>query len=378
MVLKQIIKDLFREWSWSLFYTIVATMTLMAILYLLIGYSSVRKQSSSINSFVNQNVMMFEIMETQMQPNLTQSDEPKQVDSNSSEMMNFLQKSLSTDGKAGSYFFIGNNGFIDPKYDQLLILFGQYSNLTGLEYDSSMALFAPEVNKEDVRTNVSIAGKKIQVANTFNSDFSLFHPLSFFDSDNPFWPKTLILCTKDFETVNRMFPTWILSNEVLNRMVLVNPTNAEIDQIQHRFYSQYGKLYKGISTRDFTKISTDPSIRAHRLYICFFILSGFLLIILLLLNVIRMIEVNIAEYTVHHLYGAPIRTIQKRVGGYVIALNILPMIGVIYVLTINKMAIWYFFPFVLALTLALCLLSAGFVSKRIGTLNDLGNLRRDY
>ena len=110
----------------------------------------------------------------------------------------------------------------------------------------------------------------------------------------------------------------------------------------------------------------------------FYILSGFLLILLLLLNVIRMIEVNIAEYTVHHLYGAPIRIIQRRVGGYVLALNILPIVGVIYVLVVNQMAIWYFLPLVIALILVLYLFSAGFVSKRIGTLNGLGNLRRDY
>ena len=134
MVLKQIMKDLWREWSWALFYTIVATMTLMAILYLSIGFSTVRKQSSSIKSFIDQKVLMFEIMETQMQPDLTQAGANKYQAPDPSEMVNFLQKSLSQKGKAGSYFFIGNNGFIDPKYEQILILFGQYSNLTGLEY----------------------------------------------------------------------------------------------------------------------------------------------------------------------------------------------------------------------------------------------------
>ncbi len=378
MVLKQIMKDLWREWSWALFYTIVATMTLMAILYLSIGFSTVRKQSSSIKSFVDQKVVMFEIMETQMQPSPAKTGANKHQASDPSKMINFLQKSLSKEGKAGSYFFIGNNGFIDAKYEQILILFGQYSNLTGLEYSSPMALFAPEANKEDVGTKLSVVGKEIQIVETFGSDFSLFHPLSYFDAENPFWSKTLILCTRDLETVNRMFPTWNLSSEVLSRMVLVNPSDAEVDQLQHKFYDQYGKLYKGISTKDFTQTSTDPSMRAYKLFILFYTLSGFLLILLLLLNVIRMIEINIAEYTVHHLYGAPIRIIQRRVGGYVLALNILPIVGVIYVLVVNQMAIWYFLPLVIAFILVLYLFSTSFVSKRIGTLNGLGNLRRDY
>ena len=33
MVLKQILRDVRKEWTWALFYTIVATMTVMAILF---------------------------------------------------------------------------------------------------------------------------------------------------------------------------------------------------------------------------------------------------------------------------------------------------------------------------------------------------------
>ena len=58
-------------------------------------------------------------------------------------------------------------------------------------------------------------------------------------------------------------------------------------------------------------------MRAHRLYMWFYILSGVLLLIMMMCNVIRMVEAHVADYTVHHLYGAPIRLIQQRVGGFV-------------------------------------------------------------
>lgn len=150
--------------------------------------------------------------------------------------------------------------------------------------------------------------------------FDLFHPLHYIEPDNPLLSDTLILCTRDFQAVNKMFPWWGLSGEVFGRMVLVDPSDAEIEQLQKLFYEQKGILYTGISTEAFTQITTSASIRAHRLYILFYLLSGALLVILLICNIIRIIETHVAEYTVHHLYGAPIRTIQRRVGGFVLVL----------------------------------------------------------
>ncbi len=50
------------------FYTVVATMIVMAIIFLYVSFSSVRKQSSSIQSFIDQKVVMFQFMPTQMEP----------------------------------------------------------------------------------------------------------------------------------------------------------------------------------------------------------------------------------------------------------------------------------------------------------------------
>lgn len=161
-------------------------------------------------------------------------------------------------------------------------------------------------------------------------------------------------------------------------MVLVDPSDKEVDQLQRIFYEQSGTLYTGISTKDFTQVTTSASIRAHRLYIWFYILSGVLLLILLICNIIRVIETHIADYTVHHLYGAPIRTIQKRVGGFVLALNMLPIVGIVFVLFRNEMTLWYVLPLGIALVAGLCLFAAMYASKRIGTMNNLQNLRRDY
>lgn len=61
MVWKQILKDLRKEWAWAFFYTVVATMIAMAILYLSVSFSSVQRQSAAIRSFIRQNVVMFQM-----------------------------------------------------------------------------------------------------------------------------------------------------------------------------------------------------------------------------------------------------------------------------------------------------------------------------
>lgn len=69
MVLKQIIRDLRKEWSWAVFYTVVATMIAMAILYLSVSFSSVQRQSAAIRSFIDRNVIMFQLKTVPVQPN---------------------------------------------------------------------------------------------------------------------------------------------------------------------------------------------------------------------------------------------------------------------------------------------------------------------
>lgn len=378
MVLRQIIRDLRKEWAWAVFYTVVATMIAMAILYLSLSFSSIQKQSTSIQSFIDKNVIMFQLQNVEMEENREVGISVNERQQKTVDVMEYLQSSLSEEGKAGSFVFVGNDGYVDPKYQQILILFGQYSNLAGLGHDVDMALFVPETHREDIGKKFIISGQELEVVGSTGPKFSLFHPLYFIDSNDFMLSNTLILCANDFKMANEMFPWWGLSSEVFGKMVLVNPSDIEIEQLQNLFYEKSGTLYTGISTEDFTQVTTFASIRAHRLYIWFYVLSGVLLIILLICNIIRVIETHVAEYTVHHLYGAPIRTIQKRVGGFVFALNILPIIGIIYVLLVNEMTLWYMLLLCVSLIIGLCLFAAIYAGGRIGNMNSLKNLRRDY
>ena len=65
-------------------------------------------------------------------------------------------------------------------------------------------------------------------------------------------------------------------------------------------------------------------------------------------------------------------------GGFVLLLHILPIIGIVFVMFRNEMALWYVLPLCMAFVTGLCRFAAVYAGKRIGTMNSLQNLRRDY
>ncbi len=102
--------------------------------------------------------------------------------------MKYLQLNLSEEGNAGSYVMIGNDGYVGGKYESILILFGQYGSLAGLNYGSPMALFVPEAHNEDVGKQLTVAGQTIDVIDTVGSDFDLFIPYTTSIPKTPSFP----------------------------------------------------------------------------------------------------------------------------------------------------------------------------------------------
>ena len=378
MVIGQIIKDLRKEWSWVLFYSVVATMTLIAVLYLSMSFSHIQRQSQFIRSFVRHDVVMFQEKTLPLEPNSEAAFHKETHGQDSSDLGSYLQHILSEKGNAGSYFFIGNGGEVNSKYDQILILFGQYGKLMGLDRDEEMVLFTPKTHREDVGKTISISGRPIKVLDCFQDDFLLFHPLYSFDASESFFSNTLILCTTDFQTVEDLFPLWKLKREVFERMVLIHPSYKEVETLQDVFYKNFGTLYEGVPTEDFTRVTTFTSIRAHKLYLLFYILAGILLVVFFVCNIIRVIEAHIADYTVHHLYGATVRTIMLRVGGFVFAVHLPLLLGILWFILISGKMSRYVFPLSFISTLSICLFAAEYAAKRISTMNELSNLRRGY
>lgn len=376
MIIKQIIRDLRKEWSWVLFYVIVSTMTVMAVFYLTLSFSIVKRNARGMQSFIDQKVTLFEEETLPLQPKDEEALHQATHEQDPTHLISALQQMFSQSGRAGSFVFVGNEGKENPEYDQILILLGQYAELTGLRDNEETVLFVPDTHKEDDGKMISVAGSSYRIAGTFSDDYLLFHPSYSFDGRD--LSNTLILCTKDFQTVNDMFPWWNLQREVFRRMVLIDPLTEEVETIENLYYKHFGTLCRGISTERYAQVSMDASIRAHKLYLVFYVLSGILLLIFFICNMIRVMETHMRDYTIHHLYGATVRTIMWRVGGFIFVVH-LPLLSIIlWMIMISGTTLWYVFPLSLLATLGISFFAAEYVAKRIGMMNALSNLRRDY
>lgn len=376
MIIKQIIRDLRKEWSWVLFYVIVSTMTVIAVFYLTLSFSIVKRNARGMQSFIDQKVTLFEEEMLPLQPKDEEALHQATHEQAPTQLISVLQQFFSQSGHAGSFLFVGNEGKENPEYDQILILLGQYAELTGLRDNEETVLFVPDTHKEDVGKMISVAGSSFRIAGSFSHDYLLFHPSYSFDGRD--LSNTLILCTKDFQTVNDMFPWWNLQREVFRRMVLVDPVTEEVETIENLYYKHFGTLCRGISTERYARVSMDASIRGYKMYLLFYVLSGILLLIFFICNMIRVMETHMRDYTIHHLYGATVRTIMWRVGGFIFVVH-LPLLSVIlWMILLSEKTLWYVFPLSFLATLGICFFAAEYVAKRIGMMNALNNLRRDY
>lgn len=366
MVWKQILRDLKKEWSWALFYALVTSLMLVGAVLVSFSYRYYIKEMAPARKFVDNNVYYFQSM--QLPDNL-------RVDmSGDVRFKELLREAFLEEGNAGSYV----SGMPVDGFEDMTIVLGKYIDLMGLECPGETRAYVGKGAADRVGSTLEFEGIPVQVAGILPKDFQIYFPTDAFRPTDGAYDQMLILCVRDLETAEEMFPWWGIGNAIRERLILVDPDPQQIDFIQRSALSA-GSVYYANSVESHLKTSTEPLMRNYRTVLLFFVFTAVLLVVLLVCNVLRMVEAKVADYTVHHLYGAPVRLIQRRVGGFVLVINALPALcACYYPLRDPETYTLAALPAVAALLAGLYLFVSWYVKKRIGTLKGLGNLRRDY
>lgn len=372
MFLQQILQHLRREWRWTIFYTLVMTMTAVGIAMLVISFGLILKTSAMSRSFIKDKVVLFQrktipLVSTGGRRPSTRSSLSSQAD-----LKAYLQASFSTQGKAGSYCSIPAGESLP--YDSIRILLGAYPSLLHLFYKGSMAVFVPPSHQEDVGKTIRLGNQDLVIQGAFPERFMVYDPSAFYEHDNNY----LLLCTRDFTKVLQMFPKSVIDDPIISNLVLVNPSDEEIQDMQTRLYEAFGHLYLGVTAADFIHQNRLPDVRAIQLYFSYYILCFIILVLLAITNIIRMVEANITEYTIHYIYGASLSQLRWQVACFTLTLHILPMVGIGHLILINHLKGASFFPLALAFVLGLSYGMGRYAEKRVGNLRTIQNLRRDY
>lgn len=377
MIIRQVIDNWRREWTWTIFYTVVMTVAAMGIFMLVISFSSISKKARSLQSFVKKNVVLLQMQPVSLQPTQGGQDPARRLPSASPDLKAFLQNAFSSKGHAGSFFELpaGRN----LPYDTICVLLGEYSSLQNLSYEGSIAVFVPPSHQEDVGKTIRLGNQDLIIQSTCSPNFMIYHPIlpyGFGEGE-----KYIVLCSRDFDTIRQMFlhdthePVEELA---LEHLVLVNPSDEELQEIQTKLYKTLGRLYRGITTADFMKTTTIADLRATQLYLSYYVLCSIILVLLAITNIIRMVEANITEYTIHYIYGASLSQLRWQVACFTLTLHILPMVGIGHLILINHLKGASFFPLALAFVLGLSYGMGRYAEKRVGNLRTIQNLRRDY
>lgn len=340
----------------------------MGSVFLMGSFTYLLGQYDQAQALINNNVYIFETKNTKIKHDTV-------IDSSADkeELITFLNESFAKDSNIGSFVFVQNSPFTNYDYDNILILFGSYSECAGFPSTSDLEAYVPENKSNEVGESISFSLKNINVAGTYSDDFSLFHPTYYFDSNH--FNNTLILCCNDFETVNSMFPWDSLSTEVFFRMIVVNPSDEDLKMIEQEYYENFNEVYLSESAETAIQRSTLSTLRAYKLYLIFYVIAGVIFFICTLLNLTNLIKNNLLEYTVHYIYGATLEQIQLRVKMLILILNVIPFIGLLIILYFNRMTQASLILVLAFLVLFMCWYSSTYVKNKIVSLNALEEMR---
>ncbi len=386
MTLYQAWTDMKKEGLWVIVYTVAMAVVLVMLLLEIDTFYLTWRENYHLYQFEKDNIFCVMPYDVRMKT----VDENQNIDE--PEEKTFIPDALKNE-KVGSYCIFPNSYDlgVDEKYSYIVIFTGCYAERMGLVGSNKVYAYVSEQYAQDVGKNLYINGEKIPVMDTLSEKFDVYHPIVYIGHDDSSLKDTLVLCCKDIEIAKSLFPPFMdVEAELLENLILLNPTSEECDDFEKELYEHYGAYYCTYPVHDYIAESTVGAMKYSVFKLCYYFVTVVFLAVLLVGNVTRMIDRKVREYTIHYLYGADLGMLQRRAGGFIILLHIIPCMAVIYQLIKNyyyykEYASYMIRPFQAAVFLmiliifliALYVYAYLYVGKIMKKAEGLNNLRRE-
>lgn len=376
MVLYQTWKDIKKEGLWVWIYTIVMTVVLVMLLL----------QIDTIYSIWRKNLHLY-----QFQQNNIYCTTPCNICLQKDHETNpLISDDVLQSEQLGGFCILTNDDYsnVDDTYYYITILTGCYAKKMGLDYGNEMQCYVMQKNDEQENT-LLINGTPVPLAGEVESKFDIFHPTIYMGHDDEILQHSVILCCKNIATLKELFPFSFVEDDILNTLILENPTEEERAYFEQALYQSYGNYFEFTPAKEYAKHSIKSVTKSCLFELLFLAVTMLFLLRLLFRNVQHMIERKRKEYLIHYLYGEPLRMIQMRAGGFILFLHIIPCLGMLYELQknyyyfkqyacylINPQRAIYFFAIVVFCLIVLYFYLFRYVGKLMTETNGLGDLRR--
>lgn len=377
--------DIKKEGIWVIVYAIVMTVVLVMLLLEVDTFYLTGRENYHLYQFEKEHIFCaipYDIRMKTTNESTGRQDEETQLP-------NVLKSK-----KVGSYC-IYNNTYdlgIDEKYSYFVIFTGCYAERMGLKSGNIVQAYVSGQFAQDVGKNLQINGEQVQIMDMLDKNFDVYHPLVYTACEDVSLQETLVLCCRDIETAKRLFPIEAVDVEtdLLENLILQNPTSEECKIFEKELYEYTGVYYQTFPVQDYIAETSVGAMKYSVFKLFYYLITVIFLVVLLVGNVTRMIDRKIREYTIHYLYGATLNSLQRRAGGFIILLHIIPCMGVLYQFMKNYYCYKEFASYIIQpdraviflVIMFLCFLilyiyTYSYVGKIMKEAEGLNNLRRE-
>lgn len=334
-LMRQVFSDLWKELGWVLFYGIITSAAIMAIILIGQSYTQVSSHNDAVTQFVENRVTLTRIQGTQYNaPKAASTATPHGEEPES--LSSYYGDVFSPQGNAGTYVLMpGRLGFT-----QVIVLLGQYADFTpfGITPDHGVT-FAVSSDLEGQDT-ISIQGNTWPL-HPAPDNMELYHPMFYLTAESGYLTNTLFVFSKDYEAVQTLFPDsefWELrERELLGRIILCDPAQEDIIRLRRVVSSHTGDYVNVQSIEDYLRSTTATGVRTHQIYLLFFVASALVLLGAMLANLYRILRKKLPDYTIHHLFGASHLWILARMFCFGLLYHGIPLVWTLHMMKLNHL-----------------------------------------
>lgn len=337
-LIRQILRDLGKEAGWVLFYGILTSAVIMAFLLISQSYRHVSAQNEAITRFVDNGITITRIQDTRYNTSPVPAQAPSSVQE-ADTLCAYYEEVFSPAGNAGTYVMMpGRLG-----YTQVIVLLGAYADLTPYGVtDAEGVTFAVSCDlSEQAEDKICVGGTDYPL-HLAPEDMDLYHPLFYITAESGYLKDTLFVFSKNYAAIRELFPAsefWELrESDLLGRLILRSPNEEDLIRLRSVVSKNTGQFVNVQTTKEYLNSTTVSGVRTHQTYLLFYITAIGVLLGAMLTNLYRILNRKIPDYVIHHLFGASNGFILARMVGFGLLYHAIPIIWVVYVMSINRMA----------------------------------------
>lgn len=375
-LVKQVIRDIIDDWIWVLLFSFTMVAIIMALVLVGLNFEYTLENFESVNSLLENEVVMVRSMPITLAPQITEEGPtelaPREVYNNLNQA---VREIFVEDGPAATFVSMAIN---EKNFTQLIVFVGKYPQLLHLKLESQPVLLASYDQRAQIGRLCSVGSHEIKISGAVQKDFNLIHPLSFMSGEQLMNTLYLFLPTSEqFAEYTKYGPYPLPPDSLLDRLLLINPTDEEINTISETLYNAANMYCEVASMEDYIVTSTQTGIRTSVAYLLFYILSGALLLFSVVYNIYLIVRKRNLDYRINYLYGATKTLTALRIFFFILAYQLLPYAALIYILEVNRAAT---LAAVSGSTLAIFMVSFSlsvWITHRVLQLDGAQNYRRD-